>query len=139
MSTEENKAIVRRSFQYLDQHHTDSAAQHFTPDWQVHGFGPQPVEVSEWQQAIGAFVSGFPDARFTIEDMIAEGEKVATRHPFHGMHRGEFQGIAPTGKPVRINAILITRIVDGKVKEDWLNGDFMGLMQQFGIVPQPGS
>ena len=70
--------------------------------------------------------------------MVAEGEKVATRHIFHGTHSGEFQGISPTGKKVQINAILITRIVDGQVKEDWLNADFMGLMQHLGVIPSPG-
>lgn len=138
MSTEENKAIVQRYFEYLDQQDMESAAQHFTSDWQIHGFSPQPLSVNEWKQALGAFFTGFPDARFTIEDMVAEGEKVATRHTFHGTHRGEFQGISPTNKKVQINAILITHIVDGKVKEDWLNADFMGLMQQLGVIPTPG-
>ncbi len=84
------------------------------------------------------FRQAFPDSYFTVEDMIAEGDKVATRKTFHGTHQGEFMGIPPTGQQVSIGLIDIVRIVDGRVVEHWAMGDNLGMMQQLGVIPQPG-
>jgi len=80
--------------------------------------------------------SAFPDFHLVIEDQIAEGEKVVTRVTFHGTHRGEFRGIAPTGKQVRYSGIAIDRIVEGKVVEMWHVADSLALLQQVGAVAQ---
>jgi predicted ester cyclase len=80
----------------------------------------------------------FPDSYFTVEDMMAEGDKLATRKTFHGTHQGGFMGIPPTGRRVSMGLIDIVRIADGRVVEHWSMGDNLGMMQQLDLVPRPG-
>jgi predicted ester cyclase len=70
--------------------------------------------------------------------MIGEGDKVTTRKTFHGTHEGEFMGIPPTGRRVSMSLIDIVRISEGRVVEHWSVGDNLGMMQQLGVIPQPG-
>ena len=81
--------------------------------------------------------AAFPDIQTTIEDLIAEGDKVVKRYTIRGTHRGEFQGIPPTGKEVAFSSIEIDRMVDGKVSEHWFEMDLLGLMGQLGAIPDP--
>src|SRR5437773_6743089 len=81
--------------------------------------------------------NAFPDFQLVIEDQIAEGDKVVTRVTFQGTHRGEFRGVAPTGKQVRYSGIAIDRIVDGKVIEMWHIADTLSLLQQIGALQSP--
>ena len=84
------------------------------------------------------FRQAFPDSYFTIEDMVAEGDKVATRKTFYGTHQGEVMGIPPTGKQVSIDLIDIVRVAGRQVVEHWSIGANLGMLQQLGIVPQQG-
>ena len=81
-------------------------------------------------------VTAFPDIRFELDDMIAEGDKVAVRFTFRGTHQGVFQGIAPTGKQITYSALEIDRFVGGKFIEAWIVSDTLGMMQQLGAIPQ---
>ena len=81
--------------------------------------------------------AALPDLRITVEDMVAEGDKVVARGTFSGPHKGEFTGIAPTGKHITIGMIEILRIVGGKLVEHWNVVDSLGMMQQLGVVPPP--
>ena len=100
---------------------------------------PGPLEGLEaWRQFTGPFVEAFPDLRLTVEDIMAEGDMVAARVAFDGTHRGEFQGIPPTGKEVAFTSIEVNRVVDGKGEEHWVEIDLLGLMQQLGAIPEPG-
>jgi predicted ester cyclase len=83
------------------------------------------------------FRSAFPDVRATIDDLIAEGDKVVVRSTWHGSHKGDFFGIPPTGKDFTLTAIDIVRVVDGKVVEHWGNEDDLGMLAQLGIVTPP--
>jgi predicted ester cyclase len=80
--------------------------------------------------------AAFPDLHFTIEDLIAEGDKIVYRYSATGTHKGNLNGIEATGKPVTITGMVISRIVNGKVQEDWEQTDMLGLMQQLGVVPK---
>ena len=82
--------------------------------------------------------SVFPDLRFALEDVIAEGDMVAWRITARGTHQGALMGIPPTNKPVAISAIIISRFVDSKWTEDWLSIDMLGMLQQIGAIPAPG-
>jgi predicted ester cyclase len=82
------------------------------------------------RQYVSALRAGFPDIRFTVEDQIAEGDLVVTRWTARGTHRGEFQGVAPTGREVRVVGIDIDRIVDGKTVECWAQVDELGMLRQ---------
>ena len=81
--------------------------------------------------------NGFPDFQITIQDQIAEGDRVVSRWNATGTHKGEFQGIALTGKKVNITATTIVRISNGKIVEGWPNMDSLGMMVQLGVVPPP--
>jgi predicted ester cyclase len=94
--------------------------------------GPQGVKDYLYEPWFAAF----PDAQFTLEDLIAEGDKVTFRATLRGTHRGEFMGIAPTGKHVTMTAIGIGRIEEGKIAEGWQSTDVLGLLQQLGAIPQ---
>jgi predicted ester cyclase len=138
MSTTEHKALIRRlfdegwsepGFPILEQ---AFAADHFSHAYGVGG--PDAI-----RQIWTTFQSAFPDGRFTLNDLVAEGDRVAFRATFTGTQSGELIGIAPTGKSVSIGLIEICRFRDGQIVEDWTQTDMLGLLQQLGVVPVPGS
>ena len=102
------------------------------PDGSVLERGPEDVK-----RFVGEFRSAFPDFHTTIEDQIAEDDKVATRWTMRGTHEGEFRGIAPTGRQISVTGIGIFRFSEGKVVESWDNFDQLGMMQQLGVIPTP--
>jgi steroid delta-isomerase-like uncharacterized protein len=137
VSTEENKATFRRYVEEVgNEGNLDLADDVFDrylahqPDGSVLERGPEDVK-----RFMGEFRSAFPDFHSTIEDQIAEGDKVVTRWRMRGTHRGEFRGIAPTGKELDITGIGIFRFSDGKVVESWDNFDQLGMMRQLGAIP----
>jgi ketosteroid isomerase-like protein len=101
-----------------------------TPDV---GRGPESEK-----KRVTLYRSAFPDLRLTIEDIIAEGETVTARWSCRGTHKGELNGIAPTGKQFTISGVSIARFTNGKMAEGWVNWDALGLMQQLGVVPELG-
>ena len=139
MSTEVNKAIVRRFVDEVQSKgNIDAIDELCSPGFVNHSAPPGvPSNCEGVKQVTAMFRQAFPDSYFTIEDMVAEGDKVATRKTFHGTHQGEFMGIPPTGQQVSIGLIDIVRIVDGKVVEHWSMGDNLGMMQQLDIIPTP--
>jgi predicted ester cyclase len=88
-----------------------------------------------YKQFILMYITAFPDARFTIDDIIAEGDTVVVRYTARGTHQGNLMGIPPTGKQASVTTIGIFRIVNGKAVEQWINCDDLGLLQQLGVVP----
>jgi predicted ester cyclase len=90
-----------------------------------------------WKQFTAPFMEAFPDLRLTVEDIVAEGDTVAARVAFRGTHRGEFQGIPPTGKQVAFSSMVFNHVVDGKVEEHWVELDLLRLMGQLGAIPEP--
>jgi steroid delta-isomerase-like uncharacterized protein len=126
---EKNKELVRRWIEQLDARNlsvydhllADEAVVHFPGITMIRD---QAVENEEiWYTA-------FPDTRHTIEDLIAEGDKVVLRHTVQGTHQSEFQGIQPSGRKITVTALLIYKIYDGKIVEIWAEADFAGLMNQ---------
>ena len=87
------------------------------------------------KQFIVGLSKAFPDLHFKVEDILTEGDKVAYRLTVSGTHKGEFQGIPPTDRKVSFTSTGISNIVDGKVAEDWVDANTMGLMQQLGVIP----
>jgi predicted ester cyclase len=79
----------------------------------------------------------FPDVLMSVEDQVAEGDKVVTRWIASGTHQGDMMGIAPTGNRVTVAGTSVERIVDGKIEETWDNYDALGMMQQIGAIPTP--
>ena len=94
-----------------------------------------PLTREGQKQRILGFRRAFPDLRLTIEDMVAEGEKVSFRLTLRGTHRGEFMRVPPTGKQIVVGAVDVARFEDGKVVEQWGQTDLLGWLQQLGAIP----
>jgi steroid delta-isomerase-like uncharacterized protein len=142
MSGANNKAIVLRLIEeVLSNGNLAVVDELIDPNFSLHLPGLQePLRGTEGlKRAVEGFRSGFPDRRMVVEDAICEGDKVAVRVTQQGTHRGVFQGINPTGKQVNVTAIAIFRVADGKIAEEWLSSDRLGLLQQIGAYPQPQS
>lgn len=137
MSTEGNKALIRRFYEEVfNQRNLAALDDFYAPDHVDHTLPPgMPVGPDGTRQAIAITLAGFPDLRVAIEDMIAEGDKVVTRFTINGTQQGTFGSISPTGKQVAVSTIEITRVVDGKIVEDWGLDDRLGMLQQLGLVP----
>ncbi|NTU80456.1 MAG: ester cyclase [Chloroflexales bacterium] len=136
MSTEENKAIVRR---YLEARDPDRSDEIVTANFRGHLPGnPEPLDRAGHRQLLSTFYSAFPDLHPVIEEQLVEDDRVATRLTWYGTHQGPFQGIPPTGKQIAMAMIRIDHIVNGKVAENWVSFDALGLLQQLGAAPAPG-
>ncbi len=137
MSTEENKNLIRRFYEEVfNEKHLAALDAFYAPDHVDHTLPPGlPTSPDGTRQAIAMTLAALPDLHITIEDMIAEGDKVVTRFTTHGTQQGAFGSIPPTGKRVAITTIEITRVADGKIVEDWGLDDRLGMLQQLGLVP----
>lgn len=142
MSTEANKAIIRRWLEEgWSQGNLAAADELIDPNFVVHGAGGQVVSSGPEgaKQLVSAWRAGFPDGRMTIDDLLAEGDKVGIRMTWTGTHTGNFYGYAPTGRQVSVTSIGIDRIANNKVIEGWGELDMLGLYEQMGVIPRPGS
>ena len=137
MSIEQNKEIVRhvveeifnkKNLDYIDACYAPDVLDHSTPPGLPQGF-------EGYRLKIGMFVAAFPDLNISYEDLIGEGDRVLGRYILTGTHRGDFAGIPPTGKQVKISGMDILRLKDGKVTEHWTEMDTLGMMQQLGVIP----
>ena len=135
---EQNKELMIRWVEEMDKGNFDIYDELCTDDYLSYFPGsPEPLNREAHKQAAQASYIAFPDFKRTIEDLIAQGDKVVMRVTDKGTHEGEFNGIPPTGKEIEFTVIIIGRIVDGKIVEAWLEADFMGLYQQLGMELKP--
>jgi steroid delta-isomerase-like uncharacterized protein len=137
---EKNKQLVRRAVEEIwNGARYDTVEEYITRDFVVHTSTPE--NTIHGAQGIRQFFTelrdAFPDIRFTIQDQVAEGDKVVTYWTAEGTHKGNFKGIPATGRHFRITAIDIDRIENGKVRECWSNMDELSLLQQLGVIPTP--
>jgi predicted ester cyclase len=140
MSAETNKIANRRFYEeIINQKKLALVDEVAGANYVSHGFPPGLPPGREGLKAfVGAFHAAFPDGHLTIDQMIAEGDTVATRLTFHGTHTHEFMGIAPTGKKVNVPALDMARFEGGKLVEHWGGPDQMSLLQQLGVIPKMG-
>jgi steroid delta-isomerase-like uncharacterized protein len=133
----ENKALVRRYFETIDSGDLSGLDGLIAPAFVRHDpNAPEVKGLEDLKRHLQRVYSAFPDFRHIIEDMIAEGDRVATRLMACGTHKGELMGVAPTGKQISVTGMRFCRITNGKIQEDWHNSDTLGLLQQLGIVPK---
>jgi predicted ester cyclase len=125
MSTESSRQFIERYIQAVGE--GDKSSKTIA----------QYVDDESLKQHIAMFEASFPGYGLETHDILADGDKVALRATFHGVHRGDFQGIAPTGREVSAPLMIIYRIENGKIAEHWLNADVMSLLQQLGAAPVP--
>ena len=130
-----DKAIIKKIFEdVLNNNNLSTADEILHPEYTNYSM-PAPSKGPEgFKQVIGMFKNAFPDLHITLEDIITEGDKIATRGYWTGTHKGDFMGIPATGKTVKVPYIDIWNAENGKLKENWVQMDMLGLMQQFGVV-----
>jgi steroid delta-isomerase-like uncharacterized protein len=135
MSTEENKTIVR---QYLEeawnQGNLTILDELMSPDYTRYMSGQAPLDRESQKRRIASFRQALPDVRLTLEDLVAEGDRVVFRITLQGTQLGTLMGVPPTGKAVTIAAIDIARLEGGKIVEHWGQMDTYGLLQQLGAA-----
>ena len=140
MSAEEsNKAIMHRFWAVWEQGDVDLLDELLAPEYINHTLAapdlpPGPEGVKD---VVSMFRSGMPDLRVNIEDMIAEGDRVATRYALEGTHGGDLFGIAPTGRHLSIKSMTVERLSGGKIVEHWRVTDELDMMHQLGAIGQP--
>jgi steroid delta-isomerase-like uncharacterized protein len=142
MSAEDNKALSRRLFrEFWDQKNLAVADELLAADHTDHtpgsppGLPPGPEGI---KQFASVYFTAFPDLRVTIEDQVAEGERVVTRWTSYGTNSGSLFGMPATNRSATITGITIDRFAGGKIVETWTNFDNLGMLQQLGVVPAPG-
>jgi steroid delta-isomerase-like uncharacterized protein len=141
MSAEENKAIVRRWFDAQSSAVYDLATldELTAPDFVYHNSSWPEVRTHEErkQKIIIEFTVAFPDLKYDLKDIVAEGDKVVLRYSFSGTHKGEFAGIPPTNKRVDLTSLCMLRLADGKVAEMWVENNSLVMLRQLGVIPLP--
>ncbi len=139
MSTDNNKAHARRVFEeILTQGNLALIDEVYSADYVGHETSGPVHGQEELKQYFMIYRTAFPDAHYTVEDQIAEGDRVVTRWSVRGTHQGPLLGIPPTGKPGAVTGIGIARFEGGKIAEVWSEFDALGMFQQIGVIPTPG-
>ncbi len=139
MSVENNKATARRWYEgVFNNGNLDLINELFAANFVDHDPvnplpGPEGV-----RQVVTMYRSAFPDLHITVEDWVAEGDKVVTRFRAQGTHRGALMGVPPTGKQVTVTGIDVLGFKNGKIAEHWGNRDDLGMLQQLGVIPSMG-
>ena len=138
MTPEENKTLVRRFFDAFG-HNDFAALEAVTHQDVVYHTAPPGLSagIEGYRELMAMYVSAFPDVQITVDDMIAEGDKVVTRFTSRGTQQGEFMGIPPAGTPVTIGGISIIHVAGNKVAEEWDQLDMLGGLQQLGATLVP--
>lgn len=139
MSTEQNKAIIHRAVEEVfSQGKLDVVDELFAVNYISHNAPPGlAAGTAGIKQLVTLYRTAFPDLHFTIEHMFAEGDKVVDHWTMYGTHQGELLGIPPTNRSIKVKGIEIDRLANGKIVENWVNFDQLGLLQQLGVVPVP--
>jgi len=129
----ENMAMIEAYVAAANKGDASYLDEYLAPDYVYHG--PEgDLDANGFKAFHNMVLSAFPGLVFGIDDMIAAGDKVVTRWTLHGVHRGEFQGIAPTGKEVTVTGIIITRFENGRAVEEWEEANLLGMMRQLGVI-----
>jgi predicted ester cyclase len=135
MMSEDNKALVLRSWEITNPENLDEV---YPPDVVWHMPGGQDLRgIEDAKQFASTFLEAFPDFSPSVEDMLADGDKVASRVRFRGTHQGETEDFGPpTGRQVELEGITIHRIEGGKIVEEWNQFDNLSILQQLGLAPE---
>ena len=140
MSVEETRAVAQRWMEEVWQKASPAAidellAADFSFNYASPGVAP---DREAYKQVVNELFVGFPDIQFTTEDMVAEGDRAAIRWAGRGTHRGQFMGVAPTGKQVTHGGISIIRVAGGKIAEEWGYANTLDVLQELGAFPASG-
>lgn len=135
---EQNKAVVQQYWEgKWNERRPEILDELQTPDVQYHSPSMQMNGIEEYKQVYGMYLAALHDTQLTIEELVAEGDKVMSRVSVECTHNGELDSIPPTGKSVTVNIFTVFRLVDGKIVEEWEVVDELGLMHQLGMELRP--
>lgn len=137
----ENKAIIGRLYEEVwNKRKLEVLSELVSPSHALHGpnFSGSAIGPEAYKGQVSGFLAGFPDLRWTIEDIVAENDRVVACWTFAGTHRGDFMGVPATNKKVSVDGMTIHHITSGKIMDSYSNWDALGLMQQLGVVSVPG-
>jgi steroid delta-isomerase-like uncharacterized protein len=138
MGTHENKATVRSFIEEaFNKGNLAAVDELIADDYVGHAAGTEVRGREGMKGLVATYRAAFPDYRCTIEDQIAEADKVVTRWTARGTQQGELMGISPTGKRVSLPGVAVDRLADGRLVETWLEADVLGMLRQLGVVPAP--
>ena len=136
MPTEDNKALVQRFFEEVINQRNLAALDQFVSPTAVNHTVPAGLPQNPGQ-LLSLHLNAFPDMKATVENLLADGDKVVAMVSYRGTHQGAFRSLSPTGKPITVMGINIFRIVNGKVEEHWGLADRLSALQQLGVVTPP--
>jgi steroid delta-isomerase-like uncharacterized protein len=135
--SEENKDLARRSWEIVSQRNADLIEEFYSPDLVWHEPDQDIRGYEQAKQFVSSFFDAFPDLNATVDDAMAEGDKVATRYTIRGTHQGQTDAFGPpTERQVELKGITIHRFEDGKIVEEWEAYDNLSLLQQLGLAPE---
>jgi steroid delta-isomerase-like uncharacterized protein len=139
IQADENKSLIRRYYDAVNLWDPNALDQYFSPNYKRYTSATaDPLTIAGQKQRLAGLRAAFPDLKLTVDDVIAEGDRVAISLTARGTHLGTFQGIAPTGKTVMVSAFEVIRVEDGKLIEHWGGPDTLNLLQQIGAVISAG-
>jgi steroid delta-isomerase-like uncharacterized protein len=137
----DNRAIIHRLYDEVwNERKIEVIKELISPSHALHGpsFSGSSIGPEEYKRNVLVFLAGYPDLHWTIEDIIAEKDKVVACWTISGTHRGDYMGIPATNKTVSVDGITIHHIADGKIMDSYSNWDVLGMMQQLGVVSALG-
>jgi predicted ester cyclase len=139
MVMEDNRTLILQFYKSFDDRKMEEAMNLLAPDFAAYMVGiPEPLDREGFKQFGMSFYVAFSEGSHIFDEVIVAGDKVVTCGQFEATHLGEFQGLPPTGKQIKLSVMHIDRVENGKIVEHWGHGDALGLMQQLGIVFLPG-
>ena len=139
MAVDENKAVARRYVEDgFNAGSMEALDELFAPNFVNHDPGAPAVrDLEGLKESMRLMHQAFPDIQTSIDALLADGDYVTKRFTVRGTHQAEFNGIPPTGKQIECQGIDILRISGGKIHEIWMSFDYLGVLQQLGVLPQP--
>jgi predicted ester cyclase len=140
MSPEDHEAMIRRYIEEVfNRHDLDGLDQYWATDLVSHWMGQETLRgLPAWREGMAGFIAAFPDASYSLDDLFFVGDRGVWRGSWRATQRGAWQGIAASGREVRWTVIIIGRFAGGKLVEDWVEYDRLGLFQQLGAIPVGG-
>jgi predicted ester cyclase len=133
-----NKEVARQFFQDIDESSgsLDFIDKWLTSDFQTHFNSPDAMDLAAYRQFMSDALTGFPEMHHEIHYMVAEDDLVAVGITLHMVHTGEYMGIGPTGQAIAVEEIVVLRVLDGKITEEWGVLDFAALQQQLAAAAE---
>jgi steroid delta-isomerase-like uncharacterized protein len=134
----ENKAIIQRLYKEVwNKRKLEVLSELVSPSHALHGpnFSGSAIGPEAYKLRVSAFYAAFPDIQWTIEDTVAEKEKVVACWTFSGTHKGDYMGVPATNKKVSVDGVTIHHMADGKIMDSYSTWDALGLLQQLGVIP----